>query len=63
MSGRVRHSGGMKNSQTKTDALGQTELVQGYGDEIKARALLDAWRWPRGPVCPHCQNAGEKTIS
>jgi transposase-like protein len=40
-----------------------TKLVQAYADEGKARELLEAWRWPNGPVCPHCQNAGEKRIS
>jgi hypothetical protein len=39
------------------------QLAQAYGDEAKARALLESWRWPRGAVCPHCQNAGEKRIS
>jgi transposase-like protein len=53
----------MKNSQLKTDDSVLTELVQAYGDEAKARELLESWRWPNGPVCPHCHNAGEKTIS
>lgn len=47
----------------KTDGAGLTGLAQAYGDEAKARELLESWRWPNGPVCPHCQNAGEKTIS
>lgn len=53
----------MKNMKRKADASDLTELVQAYGDETKARALLESWRWPKGPVCPHCKNAGEKTIS
>lgn len=53
----------MKSSQTTADELVLTELRQAYGDEAKARELLEAWRWPKGPVCPHCQNAGDKTIS
>ena len=53
----------MKTSQTKADELVLTKLAQAYGDEAKARALLESWRWPNGPVCPHCQNAGEKLIS
>ena len=63
MSGWGGQTVGMKTSQKKMDALEWTELVQAYGDEAKARALLESWRWPHGPVCPHCQNAGEKTIS
>jgi transposase-like protein len=39
------------------------QLAEAYGEEGKARELLESWRWPRGPVCPHCQNAGEKRIS
>jgi len=53
----------MKNSQIKTGDSVLTELMRAYGDEAKARALLESWRWPKGPVCPHCQNAGDKTIS
>jgi len=53
----------MKSSQTTADELVLPELRQAYGDEAKARELLEAWRWPKGPVCPHCQNAGDKTIS
>lgn len=53
----------MNTSQTKADESVLTELAQAYGDEAKARELLESWRWPNGPVCPHCSNAGEKTIS
>jgi len=53
----------MNISQKKVDGADLTKLAQAYGDEIKARALLESWRWPNGPVCPHCQNAGEKLIS
>jgi len=63
MSEGVGQTVGMKTSQKQTDALELTELVQAYGDEAKARALLESWRWPHGPVCPHCQNTGEKSIS
>lgn len=47
----------------KADGAVLTELAQAYGDEVKARELLESWRWPKGPVCPHCHNAGEKAIS
>ena len=53
----------MKTSQKKADKLFMKELTQAYGDETKARELLESWRWPNGPVCPHCKNAGEKRIS
>lgn len=54
---------GMKAMQMTADESGLTKLVQAYADEGKARELLEAWRWPKGPVCPHCQNAGDKRIS
>jgi transposase-like protein len=53
----------MKTMQMKADESVLTKLVQAYADEGKARELLESWRWPNGPVCPHCQNAGEKRIS
>lgn len=30
-----------------------------FQDADKARAYLEALRWPRGPVCPHCGVEGE----
>ncbi len=53
----------MNTYPKKADVLVLTGLVQAYGDEAKARELLESWRWPEGPVCPHCQNAGEKSVS
>lgn len=53
----------MKTSQMKADESVLHELAQAYGDETKARELLESWRWPHGPVCPHCGNAGAKTLS
>ena len=53
----------MKTIQMTADESVLTKLVQAYADEGKARELPEAWRWPKGPVCPHCQNAGEKRIS
>jgi transposase-like protein len=53
----------MKTSQMKADESFLKELAQAYGDDTKARELLESWRWPNGPVCPHCKNAGEKLIS
>jgi transposase-like protein len=49
----------------KTDAatlspeeLNLKTLAQEYADEGKARQLIEAWRWPSGPVCPHCKATG-----
>ncbi|MDH3743410.1 MAG: transposase [Hyphomicrobiales bacterium] len=35
-----------------------------FHDEGKARAFLEANRWPDGPVCPHCgqREAGKITL-
>src|ERR1700690_2744672 len=40
------------------DYLTLISLAQEYADEDKARGLLESMRWPKGPVCPHCQNTG-----
>lgn len=53
----------MKNLQITTEDSILTELVRACADEDSARAFLESWRWPQGPVCPHCQNAGDKRIS
>jgi len=48
----------------KKDELTLISLAQEYADEDKARGLLERMRWPDSkPVCPHCQNHGEKPIS
>lgn len=39
------------------------QLAEAYGNETKARNLLESLRWPNGPVCPHCKNNGDKRIS
>lgn len=41
-------------------AINLTDPV--FTDENKARAHLEAIRWPHGPVCPHCGNADKKRI-
>lgn len=53
----------MNTSPKKADEAALKELAEAYGDEAKARKLLESWRWPNGPICPHCHNAGEKRIS
>src|SRR5438445_247237 len=45
------------------EELNLIKLAKEYSDEDKARELLESMRWPNGPVCPHCKNAGDKPIS
>jgi transposase-like protein len=47
----------MKTTEEK-DELNLITLAQQYSDEDKARELLESLVWPKGPVCPHCQNDG-----
>ena len=37
-------------------------LAREYSDERKARALFESWRWPDGPICPHCKHNEVYTI-
>ena len=53
----------MKTLKLKADESSLAQLAEAYGDETQARQLLESLRWPNGPVCPHCQNAGDKRIS
>jgi len=53
----------MKTLNVKADESILAQLGKAYGDEAKAREFLERHRWPNGPVCPHCHNAGEKRIS
>src|SRR5258708_6194055 len=42
---------------TGTDADVNLDSLNGlFADEDKARAFLEARRWPGGPVCPHCKS-------
>lgn len=34
-----------------------------FQDETKARAALEATRWPDGPYCPHCGNSDQDRIA
>jgi len=44
-----------KNRATGTDRdLNLATLSTLFADENKARQFLEAKRWPKGPVCPHC---------
>lgn len=44
----------MKTEQPEKEELNLATLVSVYGDEDKARELLESLRWPSGAVCPHC---------
>lgn len=46
------------NTEFDAEEINLISLAQEYSSEEKARELLEAWRWPEGPFCPHC-NAKE----
>jgi transposase-like protein len=37
--------------------LNLVQIIAEYGDNDKARELLESLRWPNGPICPHCKAA------
>lgn len=38
------------------------QIMDRFPTDEKARAYLEAVRWPDGPFCPHCGNADPKAI-
>ena len=50
----------MKTTDEKEE-LNLATIVAEYGDEDKARRLLESLRWPEGQKCPHC--ASDKPYS
>jgi transposase-like protein len=38
------------------NALNFSVLTAAFADEEKAREIIEASRWPEGPVCPHCES-------
>ena len=51
----------MKYTPPKFTKLSDMSAIDvGRLTEDEARAILEAIRWPNGPVCPHC---GEKTVT
>jgi transposase-like protein len=38
------------------------EIQSRFADDNKARAYLEAIRWPNGVVCPHCKNSDQATF-
>jgi transposase-like protein len=54
----MEHTPGALSSEEIT----LVSLAQQYGDNDKARELLESLRWPNGPVCAHCKNGpGEQS--
>jgi transposase-like protein len=53
-----------KNPPTGTDAnLNLATLLPLFTNENKARAFLEAKRWPNGPVCPRCGSTEVYTMT
>jgi len=52
----------MKSEKPELDAeeLTLVKLAREYSDPEKSRTLLESWRWPNGPICPHCKNDGKE---
>lgn len=44
------------NTAKQPDPLPFDLLAQAFNDEEKAREIIEASRWPDGPVCPHCDS-------
>lgn len=44
------------------NGLNLLTMAQHCASDETARAFFEAWRWPNGPVCPHCANAEQATI-
>ena len=43
----------------ETENLSLSDIADRFSDDTKARAFLEAQRWPDGAVCPHCGLVGE----
>lgn len=52
----------MKPLLPTPEGLTLTEILKHFDTEEKARAYLEAVRWPLGTVCPHCGNKDEAPI-
>jgi transposase-like protein len=52
----------MKTKELDFDSeeLNLIKLAQDYADDDKARSLLESLRWPKGVVCPRCDNKDAK---
>lgn len=55
---------GKKAPPTGTDAyLNLATLSAIFSDEEKARAFVEAKRWPNGVICPHCECGETYTLT
>lgn len=64
-SGKVRTMGNPTTKPKKTsphDDLTLMSAMKRFDTDDKARAFLEAQRWPHGPYCPHCGNGAAETI-
>lgn len=44
------------------DDLTLDQIMQRFSTDETARAYWESIHWPKGPVCPHCKNAEQKSI-
>lgn len=49
-------------SEVDAAELNLSKFAKEFSNEDKARKLMEAMRWPDGPVCPHCKNHKDKSI-
>lgn len=52
----------MKPLLPTPEGLTLPKIQEHFDSEDKARAYLEAVRWPTGPICPHCGNRTDKPI-
>jgi transposase-like protein len=52
----------MKSLLPTPEDLTLPQIQEHFDSEDKARAYLEAIRWPTGPICPHCGNRTDKPI-
>ena len=45
-----------KANQIVRNGMSLTAFFKRYPDDITAEAQFEAWRWPDGPTCPHCDS-------
>lgn len=51
-----------KTAKPQSDDLTLTKIMQRFSTEESAREYVEATRWPRGPVCPHCGNCDRERV-
>jgi len=43
--------------EARENGIDLTNIMERFGNEEGARGLIEKFRWPSGPVCPHCGSA------